>query len=72
MLVQPGPGRVAEQGPPGLRVDEGAGALVVLDFEGEVLGLAQVIAEGLLALTAGPAPVGGPLPYDRRPVEPSA
>ena len=55
MLVQPGLSRVAEQDPPGLGVDEGAGALIMLDLEGEVLGLAQVAAEGLLALTARPA-----------------
>jgi hypothetical protein len=55
MLVQPGGGRVAEQHSPRFRVDEGAGALVVLDLEREVLGLAQVVAEGLLTLTARPA-----------------
>jgi hypothetical protein len=55
VLVQPGPGRVAEQHPSGLGVYEDMGALVVLDLEGEVLGLVQVGAEGLLALVAGPA-----------------
>jgi hypothetical protein len=55
--VQPGPSRVAEQDPPGLGVDEDMGALVVLDLEREVLGLAQVVAERLLALAAGPAAV---------------
>src|SRR5487761_1381003 len=52
MLVQPDPGCVAEQYSPRFRVDEGAGTLVVLDLEREVLGLAQVVAEGLLTLTA--------------------
>jgi hypothetical protein len=55
VVVEPGPGRVAEQDPPALGVDEDMGALVVLDLEREVLGLAQVVAEGLLALAAGPA-----------------
>jgi hypothetical protein len=55
MLVQPGGGCFAEQHSPGFRVDEGAGALVVLDLEREVFRLAQVVAEGLLTLPAGPA-----------------
>jgi hypothetical protein len=49
MLVQPGPGGVAEQDPPSLGVDEDVGALVVLDLEGEVLGFAQAGAGRLLA-----------------------
>jgi hypothetical protein len=55
VLVEPGPGRIAEQHPPRLRVDEDVCALVMLDLEREVLGLAQPGAEGLLALAAGPA-----------------
>lgn len=49
MLIKPDPGRSAEQDPPGLGIYEGTGTLVVLDLEREVLGLAQVVAEGLLA-----------------------
>src|SRR5487761_1219226 len=52
MLVQPDPGCVAEQYSPRFRVDDGAGTPAVLDLEREVLGLAQVAAEGLLTLTA--------------------
>jgi hypothetical protein len=55
VLVKPDPGLIAEQCLPGPGIDEGAGALVVLDLEREVLGLAQVIAEGALALATGPA-----------------
>jgi pyruvate/2-oxoglutarate dehydrogenase complex dihydrolipoamide acyltransferase (E2) component len=58
VLVQPGLGRGAERRLPGPGVDEDVGALVVLDLEREVLGLAPVIAEGLLALAAGPAAGG--------------
>ena len=53
MLVQPGPGGIAEQDPPGLGVYEDVGTLVVLDLEGEVLGFAQAGAERLLALATG-------------------
>jgi hypothetical protein len=63
VLVEPGPGLGAEQCLPGLRVDEGAGALVVLDLEREVLGLAQVSAEGALALAVGPAASGAVADY---------
>ena len=44
----------AERRRPGLGVDEDVGLLVVLDLEQEVLGLAQVVAEGLLPLPARP------------------
>jgi hypothetical protein len=40
VMVQPGLGRVAEQHPARFRVHEDVGALVVLDLEREVLGLA--------------------------------
>lgn len=59
MLVQPGLSCVAEQHPSGSGVDEHAGALVMLDLEGEVLSVAAPArTEGLFALAAGP-PAGG-------------
>jgi hypothetical protein len=42
---------------PGLGVNEYLRPLVVLDLDQEVLGLAQVVAEGLLALPARPPAV---------------
>ncbi len=62
VLVQPGGGRVAEQHPPRCRVDDNVSALVVLDLEREVLGLAQVAAKRLLALPTGP-PAGRPVAH---------
>src|ERR1700722_8276625 len=54
MVIKPRLGFRAEGYPSGIGVDEDVGLLVVLDLEQEVLGLAQVAAEGLLALPARP------------------
>jgi len=55
VMAEPGLGLGAEQRLPGPWIDEHVRALVMLYLEREVLGLAQVITEGLLALAAGPA-----------------
>jgi hypothetical protein len=54
VVIKPRLGFRAEGDAPGAGVDEDAGLLVVLDLEQEVLGLAQVAAEGLLPLPACP------------------
>src|ERR1700722_8810841 len=55
----------AEQRPARLRVDEHVRLLVMLDLQQEVLGLFQVVAEGLLPLLAGPAALGAVADHPR-------